>query len=322
MVYAWVSKTHGALNLVEVRLLSSAPVLYPFFDIRYVNGISMRPEIYQSSTEKWFNRNLPIPDQSRLVVGTFDIDIKRLELLREGLKSTGLGVWSIPEGAYSTIYFWSPVDEELSTRIRARWYTKPAELESLGSTDRVSINPNQSTLLEVKVTFPLENGKEYEIKYRQRSSINTVLRVSQNLRMATDILNSAEHILMAPFISKIPQEVFSAIGERHPSGLVPTVMVSAIREHFVVDDNSPDDFRVTVDYNYKYHSFWSMPPWEAENIGGYPYLRTEVKVGDEKFLGKAEDVINIVRREGGFPPEVTKHADKTFINHKYSTNGS
>ena len=280
----------------------------------------MRPEIHQNSKEKWFNRNLPIPDQSRLVVGTFDIDIKRLELLREGLKSTGLDVWGVPEGAYSTIYFWSPVDEELSTRIRARWYREPTGLESFYSNDRISIDPNQSASLEVKVTFPLENGSEYEVKYRQKSSLDTILRVSKNLQMATDILSSTEHASAALFTPKIPQEVFSAIGERHPHGLVPTVMVSAIREHFVMNDNSPDDFRVTIDHNYKYHSFWSMPLWEAEKIGGYPHLRIEIKVGDEKFLGTAEDVTGIIRREGGFPPEVIKHADKTFINHKYSTN--
>lgn len=35
----------------------------------------MRQEIYHSSKEKWFNKNLPIPDQLRLVAGTFDLDI-------------------------------------------------------------------------------------------------------------------------------------------------------------------------------------------------------------------------------------------------------
>lgn len=280
----------------------------------------MRPEIYQNSKEKWFNKTLPIPNQSRLVMGTFDLDIEKLGLLHEGLKSTGLNVWSVPEGAYSTIYFWSPVDEELSTRIRARWYREPTELESFYSTGRVSINPNQLASLEIKANFPLENGSEYEVKYRQKSSLDTILRASRNLQMATCILNSTEAYSVVPFTPKIPQEVFSAIGERHPSGLVPTVMISAIREHFVVSDNDPDDFRITVDYNYRYHSFWSMPLWEAKKIGGYPHLRIEIKVGDENFLGKVEDVIKIIKREGGFPPKISKHADKTFINHKYSTN--
>lgn len=268
----------------------------------------MRPEIYQNSEEKWFNKNLPMPDQSRLVAGIFDLDIGKLTSLNEKLKSSDLIVWNIPEGAYSTIYFWSPVDKDLSTRIRARWYRKPIELENLNS-NRIFVNPNQLASLEIKVTFPTENGKEYETKYRQKAYLSTIMDVSKNLQIATDILNSVE----------IPQEIFTAIGKEHPMGLVPTVMVSACRDHFVVDDSRPDDFRVTIDYNYKYHSFWSTPLWEAQGLSGYPNLRIEIKVGDNEWLEKAEEVIDIIKQEGGFVPKVTKHADKTFIDHKYST---
>lgn len=277
----------------------------------------MRLEIYQGSKEKWFSPDLPIPEQSRLVAGTFDLDIGKLELLREKLRSSSLDVWKVPEGAYSTIYFWSPVDEEQSTRIRARWYRKPADLESLNSS-RIFVSPNQLALLEIKVTFPTEKGEEYEVKYRQKAYLNTILSVSKDLQMASDILNSAENISTTVPASKIPQEVFTAIGKRHPAGLIPTVMVSATRDHFIADSNRPDDFRVTIDYNYKYHSFWAKPPWEAEKIGEYPNVRIEIKAGDNKWLEKAEEVVDVIKQVGGFVPKLIKHADKTFIDHKYS----
>lgn len=278
----------------------------------------MRSEIYQNSKEKWFNHNLPIPDQSRLVVGTFDLDIGKLKSLYEKLKSSDLIVWNVPEGAYSTIYFWSPVDKDQSTRIRARWYRKPIELEYLNS-NKIFVNPNQLASLEIKVTFPTEKEREYETKYRQKAYLSTIMDVSRNLQTATDILNSVENVLIPFPTSKIPQEIFTAIGKEHPTGLVPTVMVSACRDHFIADSNRPDDFRVTIDYNYKYHSFWSTQPWEAERLNGYPNLRIEIKVGNNGWLEKAEEVIDVIKQEGGFVPKVTKHADKTFIDHKYST---
>ena len=282
-------------------------------------GIERRLDMGKSPKEKWFSPDLPLSGSARLVVGTFDLATDRLVSLSEKFKSMGFDIWKVPEGAYSTIYFWSPVDEDLSTRLRARWYRRPIELETVNYSGRIKVDPNQLAILETKATFPNGQGEEFEIKYRQQSDLKSIFEILKDLPGASSALNSSKKSFGVDFSSyKIPHELFTAIAKIHPSGLVPTVMVSAVRDHFVVDSNYPDSLRVTIDHNYKYHSFWGTAPLEASYIGTYPNLRIEIKVADDELLEEAGEVITVLKQEAAFVPKITKHADKTFIDHKYS----
>ena len=55
MVYAWVSKTHGALNLVEVRLLSSALMVEELLFTKLKNRQIIAFDLFGKKHKRWLN---------------------------------------------------------------------------------------------------------------------------------------------------------------------------------------------------------------------------------------------------------------------------
>jgi len=219
-------------------------------------------------------------------------------------------------GNEATIYFLERNSPNiLPGRLRFRMYGLPPSL------DAFTVDPNQEGVFEMKIKPASRN--RVEIKHRQAATVQMVSDFLKDPKRYEEIFygNYSPKNPALP-TDKIDRQLFETVlANLTDTGiLVPSLVIARNRQHWVLDENDPDTFRVTLDdgikyFGYPYQNLQGLftPP---TYLGDDPCLRAEIKVDNHKNQVELVDSIKDWLSQHGHAPVVRKKGFQVYFRHE------
>jgi len=220
-------------------------------------------------------------------------------------------------GNEATIYFLeNDTPNILPGRLRFRMYGLPP------FTNTFIIDSNQEGVFEMKIKPASRN--RVEIKHRQTATAQMVDEFIKDPRRFQDLFYSS----YSPTIQALPEDkidpqLFEALllNLTDTGSIFPSLIIYRNRQHWVLDENDPDTFRVTLDNEIKYFGYPYKTPQNTiftppTYLGDDSYLRAEIKVDNHKNQIELVDTIREWLTENGHIPPVRKKGFQVYFRHE------
>lgn len=163
-------------------------------------------------------------------------------------------------GNEATIYLLEKNSALLPGKLRFRIYGLPPFTDN-----HFIIDPDQEGVFEMKMK-PHNTPHRIEIKHRQTSTAEAIDRFIKNPRAYKEIF-SQESLFKNPFLPEgqiddlLFQALLNSLGES--GSIFPSLIIARNRQHWVLDENDSDTFRVTLDDGIKYFGYPYNQPTES-----------------------------------------------------------
>lgn len=221
-------------------------------------------------------------------------------------------------GHEATIYFLEgDTPNILPGKLRFRMYGLPPFTDS-----PFIIDPRQEGVFEMK-NKPASRNR-VEIKHRQTATAQMIDDFIKDPRKFKDIFYSSYFPTTPALpIDKIDPQLFETLLSNltDTGSIFPSLIIARNRQHWALDENDPDTFRVTLDEDIKYFGYPYKEPQDTlftppTYLGDEPCLRAEIKVDNHKNRIELVDAIKDWLTTNGHFPAIRKKGFQVYFRHE------